>query len=76
MKILRFYWDSSKGGYINDQVISVIRETKTMLIGIDRRNQRYEYRFRKPKNPQNGTRVRLIGNNESFSLYHYEIWLE
>ena len=76
MKILRFYWDSSKGDHVNDQVITVTRETKTLLVGIDRRNPGYEYKFRKPDKPQTGSRVRLAGCHDPFSLYHYEICLE
>lgn len=76
MKILRFYWDPAREKYMNDQVLTVKRETKTMLVGVDRCNQRYEYRFRKPANPQTGMHIRLVGKRERFSQYHYEICLE
>lgn len=76
MKIFRFYWDPVREEHINDQVLSVRRETKTMLIAFDRRNPRYEYRFRKPANPQTGMRVKLVGKREPFSPFHYEIYLE
>lgn len=76
MKILRFYWDPAREKYMNDQVLTVKRETKTMLVGVDRRNPRYEYRFRKPANPQTGMHIRLVGKRERFSQFHYEICLE
>lgn len=76
MKILRFYWDPAREKYMNDQVLSVKRETKTMLIAVDRRNPRYEYRFRKPANPQTGMYINLVGERERFSSYHYEVALE
>ena len=76
MKILRFHWEPSRNQYINDQVLTVKRETKTMLIGVDRRNPRYEYRFHKPANPQTGMHIQLVGKHEKFSQCHYEICLE
>lgn len=76
MKILRFYWAPEREKMINDQVLSVIRETKTLLIAIDRRNPRYQYRFRKPEHPQTGMHVDLVGKRERFSQFHYEISLE
>lgn len=76
MKILRFYWDPAREKHTNDQVLSVKRETKTQLVAIDRRNPRYEYRFRKPDKPQTGMRIYRVGKRERFSQYHYEIYLE
>lgn len=76
MKILRFYWSPDRQKMINDQVLSVVRETKTQFIAIDRRNPRYEHRFRKPANPQTGMRIQLVGKRERFSQYHYKICLE
>ena len=76
MKILRFYWDPAREKYMNDQVLTVKRETTTMLIGVDRCNPRYEYRFRKPANPQTGMHIQLVGKRERFSQFHYEICLE
>lgn len=76
MKILRFYWEPSRQKMMNDQVLTVKRETKTMLIGVDRCNPRYEYRFRKPANPQTGMPIQLVGKRERFTMYHYEICLE
>lgn len=43
MKILRFYWSHDRQKMMNDQVLCVVRETKTQLIAIDRRNPRCEY---------------------------------
>jgi hypothetical protein len=76
MKILRFYWSPDRQKMMNDQVLSVVRETKTQLIAIDRRNPRCEYRFRKPANPQTGMHIYQVGKHERFSQYHYEICLE
>lgn len=76
MKILRFYWDPSREQKVNDLVLSVIRETKTQLIAINRRNPSYQYRFRKPDKPQSGMFVRLVGKQDRFSRFHYEIYLE
>lgn len=76
MKILRFYWSPDRQKMMNDQVLSVVRETKTQLIAIDRRNPRCEYRFRKPANPQTGMHIYQVGKHEKFSQYHYEICLE
>ena len=76
MKILRFYWEPHLEKYINDQVLTVKRETKTMLVGVDRSNPRYEYRFRKPANPQSGMHIQLVGKRERFCGFHYEICLE
>lgn len=76
MKILRFYWEPSREKYLNDQVLTVKRETKTQLIAIDRRNPRYEYRFRKPDILRSGEWLRTVGKQEKFSQYHYELHLE
>ena len=76
MKILRFYWSPDRQKMMNDQVLSVVRETKTQLIAIDRRNPRYEYRFRKPDKPQSGMHIRKVGDHEKFSRFHYELYLE
>lgn len=76
MKILRFYWSPEREKMMNDQVLSVVRETKTQLIAIDRRRPAYEHRFRKPANPQTGMYIHQVGKHESFSQYHYEIYLE
>lgn len=76
MKILRFYWSPERGASINDLVLSVVRETKTQLIAVDRRNPSYKYRFRKPTNPQTGMYIDKVGKRERFSQFHYEICLE
>jgi len=76
MKILRYYWSPERQTHICDMVLTVTRETKTMLVGVDRRNPRYEHRFHKPANPQTGMHIRLVGKRERFSQYHYEICLE
>ena len=76
MKILRFYWSPSREHSLNDLVLSVVRETKTQLVAIDRRNPSAEYRFRKPKNLQSGVAIYRVGKQESFSPFTYKLWLE
>lgn len=76
MKILRFYWDPSREQQVNDIVLYVIKETKTQLVAINRRTPNYQYRFRKPDKLQTGMWVRLVGKQERFSQFHYELYLE
>lgn len=76
MKILRFYYDPSREKNVNDLVLSVVKETKTQLVAIDRRHPRYKYRFRKPDKPQDGMWVYPVGKSKKFSQFHYEIRLE
>lgn len=76
MKILRYYWSPEREKHICDMVLSVVRETKTMLVAINRSNPRYEYRFRKPTQFGNGMHISLVGKRERFSMYHYEMELE
>ena len=76
MKILRFYWSTDRQKMMNDRVLSVIRETKTQLIAIDRQNPRYEYRFRKPDKPQSGMYICEVGKHEKCPQFHYELYLE
>ena len=76
MKILRYYWSPEKSKHICDLALSVVRETKTQLVAISRANPKYEYRFRKPSQFGNGMYVSLVGKQERFSQYHYEMELE
>lgn len=76
MKILKVYTNPERVEPIISQVLSVVRETKTLLIAIDRRHPRETYRFRKPCNPQTGTYVYPPGKCSMRSSFHYEICLE
>lgn len=76
MKIFRFFYDAGREKSVNDLVLSVVKETKTQLVAIDRRNPNYEYRFRKPDKLQSGMWVYPVGKREKFSQFHYEICLE
>ena len=76
MKIMRYYWSVERQKNVCDMVLSVIKETKTMYIAIDRRHPRYEYRFRKPKQYGNGMPIYLVGKQERFSNYSYKMELE
>lgn len=77
MKILRYYWSPERQTHICDMVLTVTRETKTMLIARNRSNPRGgEYRFRKPSQFGNGMHISTVGKRERFSQYHYEMELE
>lgn len=73
MKILRFYWDQSLQRDVNDLVLTVTRETKTLLVAVSPRNPTYEWRFRKPAKIEDGARVFPVPRTVKSWAFHYRI---
>lgn len=75
MKILRFYWEPKLQRDVNDLVLTVTRETKTLLIAVSQRNPTYEWRFRKPEKfvALEGARVYPVPRTVKSWAFHYRI---
>lgn len=73
MKILRYYWDPSLQRDVNDLVLTVTRETKTLLIAVSQRNTTYEWRFRKPSKIEEGARIYPVPRTVKSLAFHYYI---
>lgn len=73
MKILRFYWEPKLQRDVNDLVLTVARETKTLLIAVSQRNPTYEWRFRKPAKIEDGARVYPVPRTVKSWAFHYRI---
>ena len=73
MKILRFYWESHLQRDVNDLVLTVTRETKTLLVAVSRRNPSHEYRFRKPDKIEEGAVVRPFPRTVKSWMFHYRL---
>lgn len=73
MKILRFYWEPKLNRDVNDLVLTVTRETKTLLVAVSRRNPTYEYRFRKPHKIEEGAEVRAVPRTVKSWMFHYRL---
>lgn len=73
MKIIRFYWDSNLQRDVTDLVLTVTRETKTLLIAVSPRNPTHEWRFRKPAKIEEGAHLYPVPRTVKSWAFQYRL---